>query len=76
VADIDLFQDDPAESEDQDFCGNLSECASDPDVNSIDRSVDSEVPEVPVRVPVIAVEPGGDAALQLFYLQGFMGMDE
>lgn len=76
MADRDLFQDDQTESEDQDLCGNLSKCASDPDLDSIDRSIDSEVPEVPVSVSVVAVEPGGDAALQLVYLQGFMGMDE
>ena len=51
------------ESEDQDLCGNLSERAFDPDLDSIDRYPDSEVPQVPIPVPVVAVEPGGNAAI-------------
>lgn len=75
MADRDLFQDDQTESEDQDLCGDLSECPSDPDLDSIDRRPDSEVPEVPIAVPVVAVEPGGDAAIQPVHLPGFMGLD-
>ena len=51
------------ESEDQDLCGNLSECTPDPDLDSIDRSLDPEVSQVPLPVPVVAVEPGGNAAI-------------
>jgi hypothetical protein len=76
VADRDLFQDDQTESEDQDLCGNLLECAHDPDLDSIDRGPDSEVLEVSFPVPVVAFESGGVAEIQPFYLQGFMGMDE
>jgi len=42
MADWDLFQNHLTESEDQDLCGNLSKCALDPDMDSIDRGHDFE----------------------------------
>ena len=75
VADRDLFQNHQTESEDQDLCGNLSECAFDPDLDSIDCGPDSEVPEVPVQLSVVAIQSGGDVAIQPVHLQGFMDMD-
>ena len=72
MADRDLFQNDQTESEDQDLRGNLSERTFDPDLDSIDRRPDPEVSKVPVPVPVVAVEYGGDAALQPVHLQEFM----
>jgi hypothetical protein len=45
-------------------------------VGTLVCGIDTEVPEVPVPVPMVIVEPGGDVALQFVYLQGFMGMDE
>ena len=35
----------------------------------------SEVPEVPVSVPIVSFEPGSDAALQPLYLPGPVGLD-
>jgi hypothetical protein len=56
------------------FVGTSSN-ALHPDLDSIDRGLDPEVPQVSIPVPMVPVEPGGDAAVQPVHLQGLMGMD-
>ena len=75
MANRDLFQNHQTEFKDQDLCGNFSERAFDPDLDSIDCSFDSEVPEVSIELFVVVIESGGDAAIQFVHIQGFMGMD-
>jgi hypothetical protein len=58
-----FFQDDQAEPEDQDLCRDFCQCADDTDLDSIDCDPCAEVPEVPVTVCLVVVQPGGDAAV-------------
>jgi len=76
LADRDILHDAEAESEDQDIRGNQPQCAFDTDLDSIDCHPHPEVPEVPINVRMVAVEPCGDASLQSLCLQGLVGLDQ
>ncbi len=70
---IEIFFKTIKQPEDQDLCG-VSQRLVDPDLDSIDRDPRAEVPQAPFPVPMVAVEPGRDAAIQPLYLPGLVGL--
>ena len=75
LADRAVFQGPQTESESENLRRHHRKCAVYTDLDSIDRHVVNQIPQLQGQIRLVAVEPGGFSSLEPVYLSGFMGMD-